>query len=317
MKFEPKISLVIPAYNEERVIGNVLKTIKESKYPKKKMEIIIVGDCSTDKTDKIIRKFIKDNPEINTRLLKDKHEGVGAARNLGWKSAKYNLITMLDADHEMTPNYLHEIVKPLKNQKIHGADPITFLKNKKNILARLYWHKDRLGEEVSPANFRVFRREVLEKINGYNNELSAYDDQDSYNRAIEFGFKTIKNKNAILYHTYTGTLKDMWNDNRWRGAALIKLFMHSPKKAIRIGLFPLICNSVLISLLLLLTPFYIFGIIGLILFFLIEIKRMWGMWKNEKWLGILLTPIFDTFDMFLYTIGIVKGIFRLKKKALK
>ena len=109
----------------------------------------------------------------------------------------------------------------------------------------------------------------------------------------------------------------MWNDNRWRGAALIKLFMHSPKKAIRIGLFPLICNSVLISLLLLLTPFYIFGIIGLILFFLIEIKRMWGMWKNEKWLGILLTPIFDTFDMFLYTIGIVKGIFRLKKKALK
>jgi len=303
--FEPEVSIIIPAVNEERLIGNLLNSIKDCDYPKDKLEIIVVGDCSTDNTDDIVRTLIDIFPELDMRLIKDKHEGVGTARNLGWRSAKHDLIAMIDADHEVTNNYLHEIVKPLKDPNIHGVNPITFIKNKKNILSKLYWHRDRLGEETFPANFRIFRREVLEATKGYDNKLSVYDDQDLCDRAKGLGFNPVKNNKAILYHTYTGTIKDMWNDNRWRGGALVKLLKHSPKKALRIGIFPLICISGLIF-----RPL-------LILFTLMEIKRMYGMWKNEKWIGLLLVPFFDIIDMFLYTIGILKGIFNLNKKVVK
>ncbi len=321
MKFEPKISLIIPAYNEEKVIGNVLRTIKESEYPKKKMEIIVVGDCSTDKTDKIIRKFIKDNPKFNIKLLKDKHEGVGAARNLGWKNAKYDIITMLEADHEMTTNYLHEIVKPMKNPKICGVDSTTLPINKSNIIAHLMWHRYYLGEKTTKIGFfKIFRREILKKLNGFNNNLSAYDDQDFSDRFHKMGFKNVRNEKAVLYHTYTDTLKDMWNDNRWRGASIISLVKNSCwKKALRVSLFPLICIPIpfYIIMLFLKQPLKFLGIVGLTVFIFMEFRRMLNMWKNEKWLGILLVPLFDVIDMLLFGVGFVRGIFKLNKKAVK
>src|SRR3989338_5052568 len=67
--FEPKISIVIPAYNEEKNIGKCIESIHNSDYPKEKLQIMVVDDGSIDNTLKILRKY------KNVKVLRQNHLG--------------------------------------------------------------------------------------------------------------------------------------------------------------------------------------------------------------------------------------------------
>ena len=79
------ISLIIPAYNSEKFIfeciSNIYNQINE------KIELIIINDCSTDKTEKICNKFVRKNSYIKLINLK-KNSGVSIARNLGIRNPR-------------------------------------------------------------------------------------------------------------------------------------------------------------------------------------------------------------------------------------
>ena len=92
------ISIVIPAYNEKKCIGNTLEKI-ESYFKRKNLnfEIIVVDDGSKDNTEKVVRKFMKIYPEI--RLIKhSKNKGKGGAVKTGVLASKGDLILFSDAD---------------------------------------------------------------------------------------------------------------------------------------------------------------------------------------------------------------------------
>jgi len=78
--YRPSISLIIPAYNEEKNIGETLQNVLSAHYPKK-FEIIVVDDGSKDKTAEIVKKF-------KIKLLKGMHQGKAKAVNLAMKHAR-------------------------------------------------------------------------------------------------------------------------------------------------------------------------------------------------------------------------------------
>jgi cellulose synthase/poly-beta-1,6-N-acetylglucosamine synthase-like glycosyltransferase len=114
-QFEPSVSVIITAYNEERDIQAKLENTLRIDYPKEKLEIIVASDCSTDKTDDIVREF----GDRNVRLYRQaERRGKTSAQNMAVEKAGGEIILFSDATtmyqgnvlREMLPNFADETI---------------------------------------------------------------------------------------------------------------------------------------------------------------------------------------------------------------
>ncbi len=118
-KYYPFISIIIPAYNEEKNISQKIENCLSINYHSDRMEIIIVSDASTDKTDDIVRSFIKKTNNKRIRLLRRaKREGKESAQKLGIENAEGNIIIFSDAATLIETDSVLNIVKNFCNPDI-------------------------------------------------------------------------------------------------------------------------------------------------------------------------------------------------------
>ena len=94
----PKISVIIPAYNARKFIGEAIESVLNQTFPAH--EIIVVDDGSTDGTEEFVKNLFKDK----VRLIQQENKGMGAARNAGIQVATGNIFQFLDADDLLLPN---------------------------------------------------------------------------------------------------------------------------------------------------------------------------------------------------------------------
>ncbi len=110
-----KLSVVIPAYNEEKTIYRILDKVKEVQLIQSiQKEIILVNDCSTDDTARVIRDYMTQNSELQIRLIS--HEtnlGKGAALHTGIQHATGEYLIIQDADLEYDPREYNDLLRPV------------------------------------------------------------------------------------------------------------------------------------------------------------------------------------------------------------
>lgn len=105
LKKFPKVSVIIPAYNEEKKILVSIKSLLRLNYPKNKLEIIVVNDGSTDNTRKVVEDFIKTSKK-NIILINQTNKGKGVALNKGIKVSTGEYVACLDADSRVLQDSL-------------------------------------------------------------------------------------------------------------------------------------------------------------------------------------------------------------------
>lgn len=108
----PKVTILIPAYNEEAHIVDTVRSALAQRY-NGDIDIIVIDDGSQDKTFENLTANFSDNPRV--KLIKNPHQGKSYALNTGLKKARSELIVSLDADSHLIPNSVERIVTRLKS----------------------------------------------------------------------------------------------------------------------------------------------------------------------------------------------------------
>ena len=106
------ISIIIPVYNEEAGVTACLESLLSQTYSP--LEIIIIDDGSTDRTIEAVKK-------LKVTLLKQSHQGPGAARNKGAKVAKGDILVFVDADMTFTPDFIEKLTAPIRAGNANGV----------------------------------------------------------------------------------------------------------------------------------------------------------------------------------------------------
>jgi cellulose synthase/poly-beta-1,6-N-acetylglucosamine synthase-like glycosyltransferase len=94
----PCVSILIPAHNEEAVIYGKLQNISESEYPMSKIEVIVIDDCSTDRTAELAQRALEDFKLHGNILRNTQRKGVNASYNWGVSKAQHDYVLTTDAD---------------------------------------------------------------------------------------------------------------------------------------------------------------------------------------------------------------------------
>jgi len=210
---KPKVSVVIPVYNEEKDIKDCLGSLLKQSY--KNFEVIIVDDGSTDESADKIKKY-------PVKLLKQKHKGSGAARNLGVKYAIGEILVFVDADQTFDKRFIDELIKPILRNKTKGTfTKEEFISNADNVWSKCLCisegrqlnrrTRDDYPEESKA--FRAIRKDLFLKAGGFDENKGITDDSI----ADKVGFKAVNVSKAIYYHKNPDTLKDIFIHANWVG----------------------------------------------------------------------------------------------------
>ena len=182
-----KISIIIPCFNEENTIEEIINRIIEQKEIDK--EIIVIDDFSSDQTRKILKEKLED--KIDKLILNERNFGKGYSIREGIKHAGGDCILIQDADLEYDPNDYKRLIKPIENgvaDVVYGSRFIG--SEEKRIL--YFWHMignkfltilsnmfTNLNLSDMEVGYKVFRSEVLKKIDleenrfGFEPEVTA------------------------------------------------------------------------------------------------------------------------------------------------
>ncbi len=170
------ISIIIPVYNEENYILQTVQKVITSNALGFEKEIIIVDDCSTDKTVSLVKKFIAKTTHNIQLIEKKKNEGKGGALKLGFLKSSGDIVLIQDADLEYNPNEYPTLIAPFIT---HNADVVygsRFISDKTHRIL-YFWHSvgnkmlttfsnmlTNLNLTDMETGYKVFRGEIIRSI---------------------------------------------------------------------------------------------------------------------------------------------------------
>lgn len=214
-----KISIIIPCYNEEKTIKEIIDKVKlQNQFDK---EIIVIDDFSNDRTRDILKNELKN--EIDHLILNNKNYGKGYSIREGIQAAKGDYVLIQDADLEYDPNDYKKLIKPINDgvaDVVYGSRFIG--SEEKRVL--YFWHT--IGNKVltvlsnmftnlnltdMEVCYKVFKTEIIKQINlkenrfGFEPEITAKIAKIKNIRIYEVGVK-------YYGRTYSDGKKITWKD---------------------------------------------------------------------------------------------------------
>ncbi len=217
----PSVSIVIPAHNEEHTIADTLRSVLALHYPRKKIEILVVNDGSTDRTAEIVRTF----PSVH--LLSQPQAGKAAALNAGLRHCRNKLFVCLDADSTAQPDTLQRIVPHFADSSVGAVICAIKVHQPSLFLEKLQWFEYLMSAFarklmarinvlfMTPGAFSVYRTGVLRTLGGFAlNNLT--EDFEMALRLHKHHYKVLIETDGVSYTVVPPTLRKLFKQRvRW------------------------------------------------------------------------------------------------------
>jgi len=227
----PDISIVICAYNEERNIARKIQSISSSTYPDEKMELVLVVDCSDDKTEDVARREL-ENVHFSWKIyVNEQRSGKNKSLNTGIKLTSHELVVATDADliwHENSVGIL--VRRILADNKFAagtgdlqpnpGVDRVTSMeKTYRSYFGRMAeWECAHDSTPAFNGCLLIIRKSI---VNGVN-ETSGADDANLAFEAIRKGYRTFYDTRAAIYEELPENLRKQYAQKVRRAKGLIQ-----------------------------------------------------------------------------------------------
>ena len=171
----PKVSVLIPAFNEESSIAKTIESIIAVDYPKNKLDIIVIDDGSKDKTLEIAKKY----ESKLVRVFHKENAGKGAALNFGLTKVKSKFVVSMDADTYVAPESLKKMMYYFKDEQVMCVSPAMVISKPTSFLQRIQYVEYLTGLflrkafasvnaiHITPGAFSAYRKSFFDKHGGY------------------------------------------------------------------------------------------------------------------------------------------------------
>jgi len=253
------VSIIIPAYNEERHIAACIESLLKQECSDE-LEIIIVNNASRDGTAKILSSYAAKYPEKIRAINLDRNLGPGGARNLAAKIARGEILIFLDADMTFPPDFIEKLTRPIKEglakATTHAEEYVANLESPWVKVQGQHKRVSNIGR--SREVFRAIIKEYFLKHGGFDPSLKYHDDRTFYYKT---GTKALIVENAYCYHNNPDNPREIFRRNFWIGRTLIAVSLIEKGwkgliESIRIILFRIIDLAAI--------PLFIYGVIRLL-----------------------------------------------------
>ncbi|MGV9501992.1 bifunctional polysaccharide deacetylase/glycosyltransferase family 2 protein [Streptomyces sp. NPDC003642] len=226
------VSVIVPAYNEKECIANTLHSLARSTHP---IEIIVVDDGSTDGTAEIAESLGMPN----VRVIRQANAGKPAALNHGVRSARYDIVVMMDGDTVFEPDTVRLLVQPFADPEVGAVAGNAKVGNRTTVIGAwqhieyvMGFNLDRRMYDLLrcmptiPGAIGAFRREAVLQAGGMSEDTLA-EDTDITIALHRAGWRVVYQEHARAWTEAPGSLKQLWSQRyRWSYGTMQALWKH-------------------------------------------------------------------------------------------
>lgn len=225
----PVFSIVVPIKGEEKVIARLLDALSKSNYPSDKKEIIVVEDGSTDRTIDVCLEFKKTHDADIKILHRPLSDGKSSALNYGIKHSRGEIIGIFDADNIPARDSLLKVRKYFEEPRVAAVQGRTLtINSEENMLTKFISYEEAVwfeaylrGKDVLnlfvnlKGSCQFIRRDVLEKVDGFDTKFSA-EDMELSAKIVEHGYQIRYAPDVQSWQESPSDLKQLFRQRtRW------------------------------------------------------------------------------------------------------
>jgi glycosyltransferase involved in cell wall biosynthesis len=224
------ISVVIPAFNAEATISEVVEAVRGQDLTEE-LEVIIVDDGSTDQT--AVRA-----QQAGAVVVRQGNQGPAEARNTGWRSAHGETVLFTDSDCRPHRDWARKLLAGFANPEVAAVAGSYGIWNPQSWLARHIHAEIMKRHAAMPSSIRAFgsynvaiRKEVLERLDGFDDNYprASGEDNDLSYRILEAGFTIAFRREALVDHLHQESIFRYLKEQARHGYYRILLYRTHPK----------------------------------------------------------------------------------------
>lgn len=322
MNNKETVSIIIPCRNEKNYIAKCIDSFLKQSYPMELMEIVIADGMSDDGTKDILNEYLQKYN--NVRVIENKGLSAPKGMNLGIKSSNKDIIIIFGAHAYADKDFVKNNVKYLKNKEIGCAGgPIETVNDNKigkaislamsspfgvgNALFR-YAQKETYVDTVA---FGAYRRDVLEQIGYFDEELVRNQDDELNYRVIKEGYKIILSPSIKSTYYGRGSYAKLWKQYYQYGFWKVRVMQKHGKPAAIRHLVPMafvLTNVLGILLGLIFKPILYLWLLEVAAYVLMDVYFSAKLSEKSPSIIACMLPVFPILHLS-YGLGFVNGIF--------
>ncbi len=181
MKTDKKVSIIIPAYNEEKYLHKALQSVEEQTFDHSDLEVVVVDNASTDRTSEVFDAFFIKS-RVPHLLLKEPILSPGRARNTGAKRARGEVFLFLDADSNLSPQTVQRVYDGYKKGLFMGI--IRIKADSSDKVANFFFDLIHFGKKLFhiACHLGYCERNLFFEVGGFDSEIVHAEDLKFFSR---------------------------------------------------------------------------------------------------------------------------------------
>ena len=234
----PRFTFITIAYNAAKTLPNLFKDLSNQDFPHNDIEVLLINSCSTDSTLKVMQDFKEQSTFSRCEVLQNDKKILAAGWNIALENASGDIIIKIDSHARIESDFLSNVDKNMTDDEyiVGGQRPTVF--EGTTYFQRMLAHAEASifgsgiavyrrsikKQYVSTLAHAAYRKEVFDKVGGYNENLVRTEDNEIHYRMRKAGFRFCLCPDIISYQHARGSLKGMlkqkWGNGYWIGLTM-------------------------------------------------------------------------------------------------